>query len=137
MSKFGWKEGQGLGAEESGITSALSVSKATTAPHPNSKKAKKAAAEVPSAPVSAMSSGRIIDAARSGRNAQQVAEIGEPSRVVLLTNLCGREDVDDDLGGEVAEEASKFGVVDRCFVYLVPGETRDDEAVRIFLVMSG
>lgn len=136
MSKFGWKEGQGLGAEESGMTSALSVSKATAAPHPNSKKAKKAA-EAPSASVSAMSSGRIIDAARSGRNAQVIAEIGEPSRVVLLTNLCGREDVDDDLGGEVAEEASKFGVVDRCFVYLVPGETRDDEAVRIFLVMSG
>ena len=51
--------------------------------------------------------------------------------------MCGLDDVDDDLGGEVAEEANKFGVVERCFVYLVPGSTQDDECVRIFLVMSG
>ncbi|KAK4703888.1 splicing factor 45, partial [Phenoliferia sp. Uapishka_3] len=140
MSKFGWTEGKGLGASESGMTSALSVSKAPT---PSSKKGKgkKQDANKPPPPVgmaaAAKGGARIVDAAREGRVATQTAAVGEPSRVVLLTNLCGIDDVDDDLGDEVAEEANKFGVVERCFVYLVPGETRDDEGVRIFLVMSG
>lgn len=138
MTKFGWKEGQGLGASESGILSALSVTKPSSAPHPQSKKGKKELAAQAALP-SSMSKGRtqIVDGSREARNQEQTLKYGEPSRVVLLTNLCGLEDVDDDLGGEVAEEANKFGVVERCFVYQVPGEARDDEAVRIFLVMSG
>lgn len=170
MSKFGWKEGQGLGVDESGMTAALSVSKPST---PSAKKGKgkgknKDEGAAAPAPVGmAKSRGTIVDASRESRVEKQTAQIGEPSRVVLLTfvlppfpfllpsplpllvrdadppllppprNLCGLDDVDDDLGGEVAEEANKFGVVERCFVYLVPGETRDDEGVRIFLVMSG
>ena len=140
MSKFGWKEGRGLGADESGMTAALTVSKPSGPPKKGKEKNAKDAPPV-SAPtgmaVGAKGRGSIVDASREGRVASQTKELGEPSRVVLLTNLCGRDDVDDDLGGEVAEEANKFGVVDRCFVYLVPGEERDDETVRIFLVMSG
>lgn len=140
MSKFGWEAGKGLGADESGMTAALRVSRAHT---PSSKKGKGKSNEgdvpVPTG-MAAGAKGRntIVDSGRQGRVADQAERMGgEPSRVVLLTNLCGINDVDDDLGGEVAEEANKFGVVERCFVYLVPGETRDEESVRIFLVMSG
>ncbi|BGP30742.1 hypothetical protein JCM10296v2_002499 [Rhodotorula toruloides] len=139
MSKFGWEEGKGLGASESGITAALSVQRTPAASASSSKKAKKKK-EQEAAPTPAGMAGRsvVVDVSRDQRIAEQKAQMGgDASRVVLLTNLCGREEVDDDLGGEVAEEANKFGVVERCFVYVVPGETRDDEAVRIFLVMSG
>ncbi|KAM0788247.1 hypothetical protein ACM66B_001398 [Microbotryomycetes sp. NB124-2] len=139
MAKFGWEQGKGLGANEAGITSALAVSRANPPPNPNSKKGKKAAAQQGEPVPTGISTkgATIIDAGREARIASQRAEFGEPSRVVLLTNLCGLGDVDDDLGSEVAEEANKFGVVERCMVWPVPGETRDDEAVRVFLVMSG
>lgn len=138
MSKYGWEEGKGLGAGESGMTSALSVQR--TAPTgSSSKKAKKKQEDSATQPTAGMASRSVvIDASREQRIEEQKAQMGgDASRVVLLTNLCGADEVDDDLPGEVAEEANKIGVVERCFVYVVPGETRDDEAVRIFLVMSG
>lgn len=139
MSKFGWEEGKGLGASESGITAALSVQRHPAASASSSKKTKKKK-EQEAAPAQTGMAGRsvVVDASRDQRIAEQKAQMGgDASRVVMLTNLCGRDEVDDDLPGEVAEEANKIGVVERCFVYVVPGETRDDEAVRIFLVMSG
>ncbi|ORY88792.1 hypothetical protein BCR35DRAFT_301125 [Leucosporidium creatinivorum] len=142
MSKFGWEAGKGLGASESGMTTALSVSRTPSAATSKraAAKAKAKGEELPPPEPKGMAGSRakVVDSTREKRlEAEREARGGDPSRVVLLTNLCGVEDVDDDLGGEVAEEANKFGVVERCFVYLVPGETRDDEAVRIFLVMSG
>lgn len=136
MAKFGWEAGKGLGASESGMTTALSVAKPVTA---SSKKAKKKQDESNEPAPTGMAAKRatIVDSTRESRIANQKSELGEPSRVVLLTNLCGLDDLDDELGNEVAEEANKFGVVERCFVYQVPHETRDEEAVRIFLVMSG
>ena len=136
MAKFGWEEGKGLGASESGMTTALSVAKPTAA---SSKKVKRKQeeSEQPASTGMAAKRAAIVDSTRESRIASQNSELGEPSRVVLLTNLSGLDDLDDELGNEVAEEANKFGVVERCFVYQVPGEARDDEAVRIFLVMSG
>lgn len=143
MSKFGWTQGKGLGASEDGMSTALSVARAAPALSKKAAAKAKAAGVAPPAaePQShgmAGSRAKVVDSTREARLAKEREERGgDPSRVVLLTNLCGREEVDDDLGGEVAEEANKFGVVERCFVYPVPGEERDDEAVRIFLVMSG
>ncbi|KAM0754445.1 hypothetical protein T439DRAFT_376927 [Meredithblackwellia eburnea MCA 4105] len=135
MTKYGWTSGSGLGANESGMTSALSVQSSSSN---KGKKGKGAEGTSGGAPTG-MGKGRgtIIDKGREERMEGKREKFGDPSRVVLLTNLCGPSDLDDDLGNEVAEEANKFGVVERCFVYLVPGEHRDDEAVRIFLVMSG
>ncbi|KAK4058335.1 hypothetical protein OIO90_000492 [Microbotryomycetes sp. JL221] len=140
MAKFGWEEGKGLGANEAGMTSALAVSRAGQASAASKKNQKgKNAVESGTQVPTGMGASRatIIDSTREARLANQKAEYGEPSRVVLLTNLCGLDEVDDELGNEVADEASKFGVVERCMVWPVPGETRDDQAVRVFLVMSG
>ncbi|GAA5930638.1 hypothetical protein JCM1841_006824 [Sporobolomyces salmonicolor] len=141
MSKYGWESGKGLGAAESGMTTALSVSRAPAVTASSSKKkVKKKDADPPpaAAPTGMASRSVVVDSSRSTRLAEQAAQMGgEASRVVLLTNLCGANEVDEDLPGEIAEEANKIGVVERCFVYIVPGETRDEEAVRVFLVMSG
>lgn len=143
MSKFGWEAGKGLGASESGMTTALSVARAPSAAASKRAvaKAKAKGEEPPSKEETkgmAGSRAKVVDSTREARlEAERVARGGDPSRVVLLTNLVGIDDLDDDLSGEIAEEANKFGVVERCFVYVVPGETRPEEMVRIFLVMSG
>ena len=143
MSKFGWEAGKGLGASESGMTTALSVARAPSAAATKRAVAKaKAKGEEPPSKEQpkgmAGSRAKVVDSSREARlEAERQSRGGDPSRVVLLTNLCGLEEVDDDLSGEIAEEANKFGVVERCFVYIVPGETRTEEQVRTFLVMSG
>lgn len=137
MAKFGWEAGKGLGASESGMTTALSVAKPVGAASSKKGKKQQDTSSEPAPTGMAAKRATIVDATRESRIANQKSELGEPSRVVLLTNLCGVDDLDDDLGNEVAEEANKFGVVERCFVYQVPGEVRDDQVVRIFLVMSG
>eukprot|EP00929_Paragymnodinium_shiwhaense_P009137 TRINITY_DN11318_c0_g1_i1.p1 TRINITY_DN11318_c0_g1~~TRINITY_DN11318_c0_g1_i1.p1 ORF type:complete len:740 (+),score=218.90 TRINITY_DN11318_c0_g1_i1:97-2316(+) len=55
-----------------------------------------------------------------------------PTRVVLLTNMVGPGEVDDELAEETAEEAGKFGKLKQCIVREVKGAP-EAEAVRIFL----
>lgn len=55
-----------------------------------------------------------------------------PTRILLLTNLVGREDMDGELEKETLLEAEQFGKVARCVAREVPGAL-DDEAVRIFI----
>lgn len=55
-----------------------------------------------------------------------------PTRIVLLTNLVGAGEVDEDLEEETAEEAAKYGKLVKCIVKEVKGAP-DKEAVRIFL----
>lgn len=126
------------------MTTALSVARAPSAAASKraAAKAKAKGEEPPSKDEPkgmAGSRAKVVDSTREARlAAEKEARGGDPSRVVLLTNLCGLDEaLDDDLPGEIAEEGNKFGVVERCFVYVVPGETRPEEQVRIFLVMSG
>ncbi|KAK6095515.1 hypothetical protein MT418_004205 [Batrachochytrium dendrobatidis] len=57
-----------------------------------------------------------------------------PTQVVVLTNLVGKSEVDDELRRETTEECAKFGKVIECSVYEVPGShVPDDEAVRVFV----
>jgi len=80
----------------------------------------------------------VVDSSRGEREKERAQEMGETSRVVVLENLCAVDEVDDDLPGEIAEEANKVGVVERCAVVVVPGEEEGDaDEVRVFLVMSG
>ncbi|KAL1933355.1 hypothetical protein VTP01DRAFT_7445 [Rhizomucor pusillus] len=69
------------------------------------------------------------------KSAQTTAATGKPmSSVVLLTNMVGPGEVDEDLQTETADECAKFGKVERCLIFEVPnGQVPDDQAVRIFV----
>jgi hypothetical protein len=56
-----------------------------------------------------------------------------PSTVVLLQNLVGPGEVDDDLHVETAEECARFGKVEKCVVYELQRPKRPEEAVRVFV----
>ncbi|TWW64454.1 Splicing factor 45 45 kDa-splicing factor RNA-binding motif protein 17 [Takifugu flavidus] len=55
-----------------------------------------------------------------------------PTKVVLLRNMVGRGEVDEDLEEETKEECEKYGKVVKCVIFEI-AEVPDDEAVRIFL----
>ncbi|KAL0290326.1 UNVERIFIED_CONTAM: DNA-damage-repair/toleration protein, chloroplastic [Sesamum calycinum] len=110
MAKMGWKEGQGLGKQEQGITTPL-VAKKTD-----------------------KRGGVIVNASESSKKVKSVNFNGQPTRVVLLRNMVGPGEVDDDLEGEVAEECTKFGTVTRVLIFeITEPNFPQDEAVRIFI----
>uniref|UniRef100_A0A3Q3QLC1 Splicing factor 45 n=1 Tax=Monopterus albus TaxID=43700 RepID=A0A3Q3QLC1_MONAL len=116
MQKYGFKEGQGLGKHEQGLSTALSVEK-------TSKRGGKIiigdAAEKPDPP--------------KKTEANPLTEIlKNPTKVVLLRNMVGRGEVDEDLEGETKEECEKYGKVVKCVIFEI-ADVLDDEAVRIFL----
>ncbi|XP_040199204.1 splicing factor 45 isoform X2 [Rana temporaria] len=117
MQKYGFREGQGLGKHEQGLSTALSVEK-------TSKRG-----------------GKIIigdladkaEAAKKGTDPNPLTEILKcPTKVVLLRNMVGAGEVDEDLEGETKEECEKYGKVAKCVIFEIPG-TPDEDAVRIFL----
>ncbi|GFO44530.1 splicing factor 45-like [Plakobranchus ocellatus] len=55
-----------------------------------------------------------------------------PSKVLLLQNMVGPGEVDDELEPETAEECSKYGKVNKCVIYEVP-DVPEEESVRIFV----
>ncbi|UYV78095.1 RBM17 [Cordylochernes scorpioides] len=122
MAKYGYKEGQGLGKQEQGMSQALLVEK-------TSKRG-----------------GKIIHekdiAAQSGspsHNSQQAQEkitemMKNPSKVVLLKNMVGPGEVDEYLETETKEECGKYGEVISCLIFEIPSkEIPEEEAVRIFI----
>ncbi|XP_062339358.1 splicing factor 45 isoform X3 [Osmerus eperlanus] len=136
MQKYGFREGQGLGKHEQGLSTALSVEK-------TSKRGGKIiigdAAEKPAgssqsaaAEPSAQGSGPPADSSKKS-DANPLTEILKcPTKVVLLRNMVGRGEVDEDLEGETKEECEKYGKVTKCVIFEIALVT-DDEAVRIFL----
>ncbi|XP_061770217.1 splicing factor 45 isoform X4 [Nerophis ophidion] len=128
MQKYGFKEGQGLGKHEQGLSTALSVEK-------TSKRGGKiiigdAAEKGGPLPPSAVDIGGA-DSKKSDAN--PLTEILKcPTKVVLLRNMVGRGEVDEDLEGETKEECEKYGKVIKCVIFEI-AEVPDDEAVRIFL----
>ncbi|PFH37073.1 G-patch domain-containing protein [Besnoitia besnoiti] len=109
MEKMGWKHGEGLGVNKQGITAPL-VAKKT-----------------------AMRSGVIVQGAEVVAAAAQArAQFNRPpTRVLLLLNMVGRGEVDEDLKDETEEEAAKFGNLLQVKIVEAP-EAPDEEAVRIF-----
>lgn len=114
MAKYGWKDGQGLGKQEQGINTCLQVEK-------TSKRG-----------------GKIINKdkeakAQSIEQDSLVSTMKNPSKVVLLRNMVGPGEVDDDLQPETAEECAKYGEVAKVIIYEIPEGVAEDEAVRIFV----
>ncbi|MEQ2288440.1 Splicing factor 45, partial [Ameca splendens] len=133
MQKYGFKEGQGLGKHEQGLSTALSVEK-------TSKRGGKIiigdAAEKPGSSQSGAadtSSGASAADSSKKSEANPLTEIlKNPTKVVLLRNMVGRGEVDEDLEGETKEECEKYGKVVKCVIFEI-AVVPDDEAVRIFL----
>ncbi|KAH9180256.1 hypothetical protein EDB89DRAFT_1840916 [Lactarius sanguifluus] len=128
MAKWGHKEGQGLGADGSGIVHALSVEQVKGGKGTDGKG--KAVGSV---------RGRIIDATADARAKAEAERFGEPSRVIVLTNMVGLEGVNDpDLPADVGDECSKNGTVERVIVHTVrPLPLDETDAVRIFVLFAG
>ncbi|XWS18024.1 hypothetical protein CRYUN_Cryun32bG0006500 [Craigia yunnanensis] len=113
MAKMGWKEGQGLGKQEQGITTPLMA-----------KKTDKRA-------------GVIVNASETSKPDKKVKSVsfnGPPTRVLLLRNMVGPGEVDDELEDEVGSECAKYGTVTRVLIFEITEPNFPvDEAVRIFI----
>merc|ERR1719421_154630 len=109
LKKMGWKDGQGLGKDGQGITAPLMA-----------RKTDKNVAVIEQAKPKT-----IVKAPGTNFNR-------EPTPVLLLTNMVGRGDVDEDLADETADEAKKYGKIEEVKVMEVDG-AKDEEAVRIFI----
>ncbi|GAV67251.1 G-patch domain-containing protein [Cephalotus follicularis] len=112
MAKMGWKEGQGLGKQEQGITTPL-VAKKTD-----------------------RRAGVIVNASdnKSDKKVKGVSFNGPPTRILLLRNMVGPGEVDDELEDEVASECAKYGMVTRVLIFeITEPNFPTDEAVRIFI----
>uniref|UniRef100_A0A2R5LK48 Splicing factor 45 n=1 Tax=Ornithodoros turicata TaxID=34597 RepID=A0A2R5LK48_9ACAR len=128
MARYGYKAGQGLGKQEQGMSQALLVEK-------TSKRGGKIIHEkdLPKEPLLPPPPPPPV-----GQQVQQIESITDmmknPSKVVLLRNMVGPGEVDDDLEPETKEECSKYGEVVRCVIFEIPGgNVCDEEAVRIFI----
>lgn len=112
MAKMGWKEGQGLGKQEQGITTPLMAKKTDRR------------------------AGVIVNASESKaeKKPKNVNINGPPTRVLLLRNMVGPGEVDDELEDEVASECAKYGTVTRVLIFeITEPNFPTEEAVRIFV----
>ncbi|KAJ4977148.1 hypothetical protein NE237_002254 [Protea cynaroides] len=112
MAKMGWKQGQGLGKQEQGITTPLMAKKTDRR------------------------AGVIVNASESKAEKKMkcVSFNGPPTRVMLLRNMVGPGEVDDDLEDEVASECAKYGTVSKCLIFeITEPNFPTEEAVRIFV----
>ncbi|PAV76142.1 hypothetical protein WR25_23442 [Diploscapter pachys] len=122
MSKYGYKSGSGLGAKEQGMSTALQVERTgkqggiIIAEGFNSNNTPDQSSGVPQVGQSAQ-----ISMTEAMKNS---------TKVLLLTNIVGTEEVDGELEEEIREEMSKYGQVVNV---VTPNPSSEADAVRIFV----
>ncbi|KAK0083243.1 hypothetical protein PV325_009103 [Microctonus aethiopoides] len=128
MAKYGFKEGQGLGKKEQGMSVALQVEK--TSKRGGRIVSEKEQLMPPPPPVNINLSPPINTPVEE----PTITEIMKcPSKVVLLRNMVGPGEVDEDLEPEVKDECNtKYGDVARVLIHEVM-DVHPEEAVRIFV----
>lgn len=117
MAKYGYRKGQGLGKTEQGMSTALYVEK-------TSKRGGKIIHErdMPSEQ----------QAAQDQQTKTNTNLLKNPSKVIMLQNMVGPGEVDEDLEPETAEECTKYGKVNKCVIFEIPN-VPEEEGVRIFV----
>lgn len=124
MQKMGWKEGQGLGRAGQGMATPL-IAKSD---------GRAGAGVIVNADARRSAAAAAALANPEKRQRTGVAIKGAPTRVVLLRNMVGPGDVDDDLEDEVGNECSKYGSVQRVIIFEVTEpDYPEEQAVRIFI----
>lgn len=100
MAKWGHQEGKGLGADASGIVEPLTVQRAKAAKATKGQAKGQAPAAVGGIGVREGSkTARIVN---KNEDTSERLRYGEPSTVVVLCNMVGLDDADDeDLQGEI------------------------------------
>ncbi|CAF0785412.1 unnamed protein product [Brachionus calyciflorus] len=138
MAKMGYKEGEGLGRNNQGMSMALQVEK--TGRRSGRIIHEKDVPEPPSPiPIPTVNSPVIMKTAVIQKEPTVSAQVGIPpevmknmSKVVLLRNMVAPGEVDSDLEAETKEECQKYGEVNSCVIYVMSNKS-EEEAVRIFV----
>ncbi|OWR51008.1 splicing factor 45 [Danaus plexippus] len=136
MAKYGFKEGQGLGKKEQGMSVALQVEKTSKRGGRIIHEKDSTNMMPPSFAMTSYSGPDSPNASNSPHSRQEpsITEIMKtPSKVVLLRNMVGPGDVDEELEPEVKDECNtKYGEVVKVLIFEMPNAP-SDEAVRIFV----
>ncbi|CAG9797644.1 unnamed protein product [Chironomus riparius] len=133
MAKYGFKDGQGLGKQEQGISTALIVEKTSKRGGRiiNEKEIKEVL------PVIAQTAQPSTQQPQFGASDQSITDmLKSPSKVILLRNMVGPGEVDDELEPEVKDECTtKYGEVITVHIMEMPNQI-PEETVRIFVEFS-
>lgn len=124
MSKMGYKLGSGLGKDEQGISSPLEVERIGI---------NEGRISIPNA-IKKTGQTETNDQPQKDVTSNMAQLLNDSTRVLLLKNMVGPGEVDDDLEAETKEECKKYGEVIKCLIYEIPNKkVPDDEAVGIFV----
>ncbi|XP_045781016.1 splicing factor 45 [Maniola jurtina] len=137
MAKYGFKEGQGLGKKEQGMSVALQVEKTSKRGGRIIHEKDSTVMPPPGFAMPVLPGSDSPNASNSPQASKQEPSITEimksPSKVVLLRNMVGPGDVDEELEPEVKDECNtKYGDVIKVLIFELPNVPHD-EAVRIFV----
>lgn len=123
MAKYGFKDGQGLGKQEQGISMALQVEKTS----------KRGGRIIHEKEIGVTQSTDPQPAPASSAEQSITEMMKAPSQVIMLRNMVGPGEVDDELEPEVKEECNrKYGEVITVHIVEMPNVS-PEETVRIFV----
>lgn len=122
MAKWGHKEGQGLGASQTGIVVPLTVEqvakgKTSQFEAPQKPAAKKGKANQQQQGIGS-GMGRIVNANEDEKTRQDRIRFGDPSRIVLLCNMVAPDEAEDDeLREEIGTSAVRYDYKRQVLMY--------------------